>query len=493
MTLLRPEAIFLGCADDGNGAPQYLPLCWANRHGLIAGATGTGKTVTLQVLAEGFSAAGVPVFLSDVKGDLSGMMAPAAGQDFLQKRAQQIGFSSEYEARGYPVMYWDCFGAKGHPARVTVQEMGPVLLARVLELNDTQESVLHVVFRLADEEGLLLLDLKDLRALLSAVSDRREEISKAYGNVAPATLAAIQRNLLRFEEAGGDVFFAEPALELSDFLRTDSKGFGQINILTAGQLIENPRTYSSFLLWLLSELFEQLPEVGDAEKPKLVFFFDEAHLLFQDTPKSLLEKIEQVVRLIRSKGVGIYFITQNPDDVPESILGQLSHRVQHALRAFTPQQQKAIKSAAQTYRPNPAFKVEDVITSLAVGEALVSTLEGKGEPSIVQKTLIRPPSSLLGAVSEEQRQSTIKQNILFTKYAAIKDRESAYEMLAHKAQHATVRTEERITAQGGARSGSRRETVMEAATKTLVRTVTSSVGRTIAREILRGIMGSLKR
>lgn len=498
MPHLKTDAIYLGTADDGAGAPQYLDLKWGNRHGLIAGATGTGKTVTLQVMAEGFSNVGVPVFLSDVKGDLSGMIAPSAGQDFLLKRAAEIGFADEFKPAGFPVAYWDSFGEKGLPARVTIQEMGPLLLARVLELNDTQESVLHIAFRLADEEGLLLLDLKDLRALLTAVADRREEISKAYGNVAPATVAAIQRNVLRFEEAGGEAFFGEPALDLADFMKTDASGKGQINILAADKLIQNPRSYSSFLLWLLSELFEQLPEIGDAPKPKLVFFFDEAHLLFQDTPKALLEKIEQVVRLIRSKGVGVYFITQNPDDVPENILGQLGHRVQHALRAFTPQQQKAIKSAAQTYRPNPAFDVKDVITSLRVGEALVSTLEGHGEPSMVQKTLIRPPSSQLGPVAETARQDTIRESLLYARYAVAKDRESAYEMLAQKAQQSSAleTQEERVVTRAKKASGSttsRRETIAEAATKTLVRTVTSSIGRSIAQQILRGIMGSLKR
>ncbi len=489
--VLKDDAIYLGKAD----APVYLPLKWGNRHGLIAGATGTGKTVTLQVMAEGFAESGVPVFMADVKGDLSGICAASEKQDFLMKRAADIGFADEFKPRAFTTVFWDLFGVQGHPVRTTVSEMGPLLLARILELNDTQEGVLNIVFRYADEQGLLLLDLKDLRALLTEVSEKKTEISAKYGNVTPQSVATIQRAMLQLEAQGADQFFGEPALDLKDFMKTDMDGRGHINILAADKLMMSPRLYATFLLWMLSELFEELPEAGDLEKPKLVFFFDEAHLLFNDAPKSLLEKVEQVVRLIRSKGVGIYFITQNPDDVPESILGQLGNRVQHALRAFTPQQQKAIKQASQTYRPNPAFKVEDVITAMGVGEALVSTLEGKGEPSIVQRTLIRPPSSKLGPVDMAVRAMAMKTSGMGRKYDAAVDTESAYEILKARAAKATGAAQQaqesaaktKTTSRGGGQS------VADAAVKSLVRAATSSVGRTIAREIMRGVLGAFKR
>lgn len=495
MTLLRDDAIYVGTADDGKGGAQYFPLKWGNRHGLIAGATGTGKTVTLQNLAEGFSEAGVPVFMSDVKGDLSGLCAASEKEDFLVKRADIIGLEEAYKAQAYPAVFWDVFGKAGHAVRTTISEIGPLLLSHMLELNDTQEGVLNIAFRVADEEGLLLLDLKDLRSWLVAMGERRAEISAQYGNVSPQSLAAIQRNLLRLEDQGAGEFFGEPALELSDFMKTDMDGRGAVNILAADQLMNSPRLYATFLLWLLSELFEELPEAGDADKPKLVFFFDEAHLLFSDAPKAMLEKVEQVVRLIRSKGVGVFFITQNPDDVPETVLSQLGNRIQHALRAFTPKQQKAIKQAAETYRENPTFDVADVITELGVGEALVSTLEGKGQPSIVQRTLIRPPSSKLGPVSTSVKAMVMDASSMGKKYDAVQDRESAYEVLqkrADKAGDQAEKAQEAAKKSKGKRK-STRQGVGEAAVKSLVRSVSSSIGRTIAREVMRGLMGGLKR
>jgi len=386
---LRDDAIYIGSETGNPENKLYFDLKWGNRHGLIAGATGTGKTVTLQNLAEGFSDAGVPVFMADIKGDLSGICQPSEKQEFLVKRAEAIGLG-DYPSRAYPVTFWDVFGKQGHPIRTTVSEIGPILLARMLELNDTQEGVLNIAFRLADEEGMLILDLKDLRALLISMAERASEISSTYGMVSKQSIGAIQRSLLRLEDQGAGSFYGEPALDLKDLIRCDMDGKGYVNILAADQLMNSPRLYATFLLWMLSELFEELPEAGDASKPKFVFFFDEAHLLFDDAPKALLEKVEQVVRLIRSKGVGIFFITQNPADVPDTVLGQLGNRIQHALRAFTPKQQTGIKQAAQTYRTNPKFDVAEVITDLGVGEALVSTLEGKGNPSMVERVLVRP-------------------------------------------------------------------------------------------------------
>lgn len=504
MTNLKDDAVYLGQSVGDTKTAQYFPLKWGNRHGLIAGATGTGKTVTLQNLAEGFSDAGVPVFMADVKGDLSGVCQPSEMQDFLVKRADIIGFTDEYKSGAYPAVFWDVFGDQGHPVRTTVSEMGPLLLARILELNDTQEGVLNICFRVADEQGLLLLDLKDLRALLNTVHEQRADISKEYGNVSPASIGAIQRNLLRLEDQGASDFFGEPALELKDFMRTDLDGRGHINILAADKLMNSPRLYATFLLWMLAELFEELPEAGDADRPKLVFFFDEAHLLFDDAPKALLEKVEQVVRLIRSKGVGVFFITQNPADVPDSILGQLGNRIQHALRAFTPKQQKAIKMAAQTYRANPDFDVSEVITQMGVGEALVSTLEGKGQPSIVQRTLIRPPSSKLGPASADAKAMQMKASALGTKYDQGQDRESAYEVLKARAEKASEQAEKAQEAAEKAekekkpkKRSSNRQSVGEAAIKSVVRSVSSSIGRTIERtierEVMRGIMGGLKR
>ncbi|WGV17060.1 helicase HerA-like domain-containing protein [Fuscovulum ytuae] len=431
-------SIFVGGGGDAYALPQQLLLKYANRHGLIAGATGTGKTVTLQILAEGFSAAGVPVFMADVKGDLSGLAA--AGTDAhklhtpFMERAAKIGLQLTY--RSFPVTFWDMFGEKGHPIRATVAEMGPLLLSRLLELSEAQEGVLNVAFRLADEEGLPLLDMKDLQALLVFIGENSEAISTRYGLVATASIGAIQRRLLVLENEGGAKFFGEPALDLGDLMLVDASGAGRINILAADRLMNSPRLYATFLLWLLSELFETLPEVGDPEKPKLVFFFDEAHLLFSDAPKALISKVEQVARLIRSKGVGVYFITQNPADVPENILGQLGNRVQHALRAFTAKDQKDLRLAAETYRPNPRFATEEAIRDVGTGEAVTSMLENKGIPGIVERTLIRPPSSQLGPIDPALRAQLMVQSPLKGKYDTVVDRESAYEKLRARAEAA---------------------------------------------------------
>jgi DNA helicase HerA-like ATPase len=420
--------VFVGKSDK----PEYLTLRLANRHGLVSGATGTGKTVTLQILAEGLSRAGVSVFAADIKGDLSGISEPGEAKDAFVKRAKDVGFS--YEPDRFPVIFWDLFGEQGHPVRATISEMGPLLLSRLMDLNDVQEGVLNIAFRIADEQGLLLLDLKDLRAVLTHVADHAAELTTQYGNVSKNTVGTILRQLLVLENQGGAEFFSEPALALSDFMRTDRDGRGFINILAADKLMENPRLYATFLLWLLSELFEQMPEVGDLDKPKLVFFFDEAHLLFDDAPKALLDKIEQVVRLIRSKGVGVYFVTQNPLDVPDDVLAQMGNRVQHALRAFTPRDQKAVKAAAETFRPNPKLDTAQVIMELGKGEALVSFLEGNGTPSVVQRTMIRPPSARLGVITPQERQAIIQASPVKGKYDQAIDSQSAYEVLQKRLQ-----------------------------------------------------------
>jgi DNA helicase HerA-like ATPase len=421
--------------------PEVLLLKLANRHGLITGATGTGKTVSLQILAEGFSSQGVPVFCADVKGDLSGIAAKGVSKDFLEERANKIDFK-DYSYDAFPTIFWDLFGEQGHPIRTTVSEMGPLLLARLMNLNDTQEGVLNIAFRVADEEGLLLLDLKDLRALIANVAERSKELSAVYGNVSKASVGAIQRSLLVLEEQGGEKFFGEPALEITEFMRTMPNGAGYISVLAADKLMQAPRLYATFLLWLLSELFEELPEVGDPDKPKLVFFFDEAHLLFDEAPKALVDKVEQVVRLIRSKGVGVYFVTQNPLDVPDTVSSQLGNRIQHALRAFTPREQRAVKAAAETFRPNPEFKTAEVIMQLGVGEALVSTLEKKGEPSIVQRTLVRPPSSRLGPLTPAERRQIVDTSPVAGRYDKPVDRESAYEELVKRAAQKAASEEE---------------------------------------------------
>jgi DNA helicase HerA-like ATPase len=409
---------------------EVLDLKFGNRHGLVTGATGTGKTVTLQVLAEGFSRAGVPVFAADVKGDLSGIAAAGEPKPAFVDRDKAMGLT--YQPDEFPAMFWDVFGEQGHPIRATVSEMGPVLLSRIMDLNDAQEGVLNIAFRVADEQGLAVLDLKDLRAILQYVADNAASLQKEFGNVAAATVGTIQRQLLVLENQGATKFIGEPALNIADFMKTDSDGRGYISVLAADKLIANPRLYAMFLLWMLSELFETLPEVGDPDKPKLVFFFDEAHLLFNDAPKNLLEKIEQVVRLIRSKGVGVYFVTQNPLDVPDTVLAQLGNRVQHALRAFTPRDQKAVKAAADTFRPNPNLNTAQVITELGKGEALVSFLEGNGIPSVVERTTICPPAARLGPVSTDERKAIIGKSPLKGKYDTPIDAESAYEILTKR-------------------------------------------------------------
>ncbi|WP_136443603.1 helicase HerA-like domain-containing protein [Pacificoceanicola onchidii] len=439
------DGIFVGGGGADYGEKQHLTLKYANRHGLVAGATGTGKTVTLQILAEGFCKAGVPVFMADVKGDLSGMAKAGDPGGKLHgpfmERCQTIGFDNfGYEA--FPVTFWDLFGKQGHPVRTTVAEMGPLLLARLLELSEAQEGVLNIAFRVADEEGLPLLDLNDLRAMLVWVGENRAALGLRYGNISTASVGAIQRRLLVLENQGGAELFGEPALDLSDFMFTDSEGRGRVNILAADTLMQSPRLYATFLLWLLSELFEELPEVGDPDKPKLVFFFDEAHLLFDGAPKALVDKVEQVARLIRSKGVGVYFITQSPDDIPEDILGQLGNRVQHALRAFTARDRKALRLAAETYRENPEFDIEEAIREVGVGEAVTSMLQKKGVPGMAQRTLIRPPSSQLGPITPAERGGVIGASALSGKYEAKLDRNSAYEMLKARAEAAAKAAEE---------------------------------------------------
>ena len=485
----------------------------ANRHGLVAGATGTGKTVSLQVLAEAFSGIGVPVFAADIKGDLSGVSQPGGGNDKVDARIEQLGISP-WAFEGSPVMFWDVFGEQGHPVRTTVSEVGPLLLGRMLNLNEIQEAVLTVAFRVADDNGLLLLDMDDLRSILKFVADNAGEIGTTYGNVSAASVGAIQRALLSLEEQGGQRLFGEPALDLFDFMQTDASGKGFINILAADQLMLAPKVYSTLLLWLLSELFERLPEAGDLPKPKLVFFFDEAHLLFTDTPPALLTKIEQVVRLIRSKGVGVYFVTQNPVDIPDTVLGQLGNKVQHALRAFTPREQKAVKAMAETFRPNPEVDVESAVTDLGVGEALLSLLEEDGSPSIVQRALVVPPHGRIGAITPEQRQQVVAASLVAGHYEQVIDRESAEEVLLARAQTAAAAAEQAAAAASAATekeaatrpaprppsatprpapkkssgSGYKRQSMAEALGKSVMRAAGSQVGRSIARGILGSIM-----
>ena len=508
--------------DDTLNKAEFLDMKFGNRHGLVTGATGTGKTVTLQVLAEGFSRAGVPVFASDIKGDLSGVAAKGEPKDFLAKRAEQIGFA-DYEFEQFPVIFWDLYGTKGHRVRTTIAEMGPLLLARLMDASEPQEGVLNIAFKLADKAGLPLLDLKDLTSLLNYMAENASELSKEFGLISKASVGSIQRALLVLEQQGAEHFFGEPALKITDIMRVNpNSGYGQISILAADKLMMNPRLYATFLLWLLSELFEELPEVGDPDKPKLVFFFDEAHLLFDEAPKVLLDRVEQVVRLIRSKGVGVYFVTQNPLDVPESVLAQLGNRVQHALRAYTPREQKAVKTAADTFRPNPAFDCATAITQLGTGEALVSTLGGKGAPSMVERTLVRPPSGRIGPLTDAERQSVMDRSPVLGIYDEDLDRESAFEMLGARAKQAADaaaarKAEDELEPAPPAgsgettgwtlpgfgnkdddepksrktvgRSGYQRETIIEAAMKSVTRTVATQVGRAI----VRGILGSLKR
>ena len=482
--------------------PLYLLPGMSNRHGLVAGATGTGKTVTLQVMAESFSRIGVPVFAADVKGDLSGISQAGQDNPKMRDRVKKLGLGN-FSFSACPVTFWDVFGEQGHPVRATVSEMGPLLISRILNLNDTQAGVLTLVFKIADDSGLLLLDLKDLQAMLQHVGDSAKDYQTQYGNISPASIGTIQRSLTGLQQQGGDKFFGEPALNLDDLLQTDSNGRGVVNILAADKLMAAPQLYATFLLWMLSELFEKLPEVGDLEKPKLVFFFDEAHLLFNDLPSTLQAKIEQVIRLIRSKGVGVYFVTQNPMDVPEVVLGQLSNRVQHALRAFTPQDQKAVRAAAQTFRTNPKLNVESVITQLAVGEGLVSFLDEKGIPGVVERALICPPHSQIGPVTPDQRQQIIRNSVVFGVYEKVVDRESAYERLKGKAQQSPApganpaqpqadkpwyENLPSISLPGSLGGGGRRgDTVVDAMMKSAARSIGSSVGR----QIIRGVLGSL--
>jgi DNA helicase HerA-like ATPase len=468
----------------------YLLPGFANRHGLITGATGTGKTVTLQVLAEGFSRIGVPVFLADVKGDLSGHSQPIAPHPKIDERLEKIGID-DFAATAWPVVFWDLFGESGHPVRTTISEMGPLLLSSLLELNDTQEGVLNVAFRVADEQGLLLLDLEDLRALLRFVGENAKEFSREYGNISPASVAAIQRRLLVLEEQGAKRFFGEPALDLDDMRRVDLSGRGVINVLEADRLIHKPRLYATFLLWLLSELFEELPEVGDPDKPGLVLFFDEAHLLFDGAPRALLKKVEQVVRLIRSKGVGVFFVTQNPADVPESVLGQLGNRLQHAMRAYTPKEKKAIRVAAETFRSNPGLDIEAAFMQMGVGEALVSTLQDKGVPGVVDRVLIRPPSSRIGPADEQERAAVRSRSPVGDRYDESLDRESAAEVLharAEKKAEDQARSEQAREAARPKRR-SNRQSPTEAAVKSFLRSVSTVLGR----EIVRGVMGAIRK
>ncbi|MGJ4904522.1 helicase HerA-like domain-containing protein [Bradyrhizobium sp. HKCCYLS2058] len=492
------DKIFVGAGEQ----PAWLTLALANRHGLVTGATGTGKTVSLQVMAEGFARAGVPVFASDIKGDLSGISQTGEAKDFILKRATELGLT--YQPDQFSTVFWDVFGEQGHPVRATVTEMGPLLLARMLDLNDVQEGVLNVAFRVADENGLALIDMKDLRALLDAIipeakkgadadADPLAPIRKAaqsFGNVTRATVGTIQRQLLVLENQGGTKFFGEPALALTDFMKTDRDGRGMINILVADRLLESPRLYATFLLWMLSELFEELPEVGDVAKPKLVFFFDEAHLLFNDAPKALMDKIEQVVRLIRSKGVGVYFVTQNPLDVPDRVLGQLGNRVQHALRAFTPRDQKAVAAAADTFRPNPKLDTAKVITELGKGEALVSFLEGNGTPAMVERVLIRPPSARIGPVTPEERKAVIAASPVKGKYDTAIDAESAYELLQKRIAGNAVTT---AASSGGVlgKIGDIAATIFGTNVKRGQLSTTQVIARNVARSVSDKVVGGI--
>ena len=529
------SSIIIG-AQAGGSQPQHLELSRANRHGLISGATGTGKTVTLQGIVEGFSAAGVPTFVADVKGDLAGLATAGSPtsklHDIFAARAAAIG-QTDWQYHGNPVQFWDLFGEQGHPIRTTISEMGPLLLARLMNLNEVQEGVLTIAFHVADKDGLLLLDLDDLQAMLVSCGERADELTLEYGNVSKASVGAIQRSLLQLRSQGGDRFFGEPALDLADFLGTDDEGRGVVNILAADRLMASPRLYSTFLLWLLSELFEQLPEVGDLPAPKLCFFFDEAHLLFNDAPPALLEKVEQVVRLVRSKGVGVYFITQNPVDIPDTIAGQLGNRVQHALRAFTPRDQSAVKSAAETFRPNPDIDVSSAITELKVGEALVSLLQPDGSPSPVQRVLIKAPSSRAGPVSNQERAIIFATDAVGSKYDQVVDRTSAEEILAAKGREAAaaaaakkaaseaekatalrakeearaareqarldaaaLREEERRRREAEREDARRareaaKPSAFDKAVQSATRSAASSIGRQLGNQLLRGILGGL--
>ena len=477
-----------------------LALNMCNRHGLIAGASGTGKTITMKVMAESFSDAGVPVFLCDVKGDVAGICAPGVSSEGMEKRIDRFGLRGSFTYKGYPTTFWDIYQTGGPAVRATVSDMGPELLSRILSLTPAQEGILHIMFRIADDKGLLLLDLKDLRAMLNYVSEHRAEYMMTYGNITPQSVAAILRALLPLEQQGGDLFFGEPPLDIYDWMRTDADGRGMVNVLDCVKLVQNPTLYASFLLWMLSELFESLPEAGDLEKPKLVFFFDEAHLLFKGAPTALVDKIEQVVKLIRSKGVGVYFITQSPSDVPDTVLAQLGNRVQHALRAYTPSEQRAVRAAAQTFRPNPAFSTETAITELATGQALVSFLDAKGVPGIVERAMILPPQSAMGPIDDERRKAEIEADDLYGKYEDEVDNESSFEIInaerdailqeeiaAAKVQQkkAGYGAKEKKPASGGRKKKTAAERMADQAMNT--------IGREIGKSISRGLMGSLKK
>ena len=508
------DSIFVGTDADDNH--QHLLFKLANRHGLIAGATGTGKTVTLQILAEGFSKAGIPVFAADVKGDLSGLSQAGSKthklHDKLVARAEKIGLIGNdyqsmldegYDYKAMPTIFWDLYGKQGHPIRTTISEIGPTLLSRLMELTETQEGILTIAFEVADDKEMLLLDMKDLHALLNYISDNKEQIGREYGNVTTQSVAAIRRNLLKLERAGAEQFFGEPALKLEDMMRVNEEGRGQVSILAANELINSPMLYSTFLLWLLSELFEELPEVGNPDKPKMVFFFDEAHLLFDDAPKALVNKIEQVARLIRSKGVGIYFVTQNPMDIPDSVLGQLGNRIQHALRAYTPKEQKAIRAAASSFRENPSFDTEEAITDLGVGEALVSMLDIKGVPGVVGRTLIRPPASRLGPATPEERSAIVQASPFSGVYDTVIDRESAYEILEKrtevkekedaKAEKEKAKKKVKAAKKKTARKSGRRKKTAGDHLMYEAKLVARQIARQHGRKILRGLLGSMTR
>ncbi len=502
--------VFVGGGGKDQRSPQILRYGFGNRHGLIAGATGTGKTITMQIIAEEFSRAGVPVFVTDIKGDVGGMALPGTPRGGLERRAAQIGLDG-YGYRECPVIFWDIFGERGHPVRATIAELGPLLLSRMLDLTEAQEGVINVAFRISDDEGLPILNLEDLRAMLGFLGENRREISQSYGNVTTASIGAIQRKLLVLENQGAAQFFSEPALALSDFMRQAPDGRGYVSILHAERLMRTPRLYATFLLWLLSQLFEELPELGDPEKPVLVFFFDEAHLLFNGAPRTLIEKVERVARLIRSKGVGVYFITQNPDDVPDTVLGQLGNRVQHALRAFTARDQQALRRAAQTYRPNPRFDIADAIRDVGVGEAVTSFLEDRGNPGMAERTLIRPPSSAMGPIDEDQRQMLMRDSPVAGKYERAVDSDSAHEMLARRAEAAAREAEAALAeperarefnsarryepparggqGQGPARTPARRgDSALDVFTKSMARQLGTRTGQVLVRGVLGGLL-----
>lgn len=500
--MLHDNKIWMAVGD----RPVYLLPNQANRHGLIAGASGTGKTITLKVMAESFSAMGVPVFLADIKGDLAGMCAPGVDSESMQKRVAKLGLGDCFSYTSFPTRFWDIYGEAGHSVKTTVTEMGPYLLARLMELTEVQSDALSMVFRIADEQGQLLLDLKDLRAMVRYVGENRKSFVNDYGSVAPQTIGALQRSLLALEDSGGDIFFGEPALDIFDWIRTDQTGRGYINILHSVKLAQNPQLYTTFMLWMLSELYERMPEAGDLDKPRIVFFFDEAHLLFADAPKALVQKVEQVIKLIRSKGVGIYFISQSPSDLPDAVLAQLSNRVQHALRAYTPAEQKAVRTAAETFRVNPSFDTKEAITQLGTGEALVSFLDETGAPSVVERAWILPPQSRMGTITDEERKRVIDNSDLYIKYSQQIDRESAYEYFARqdaaRAEAAEKAEKEKADAEAAKKAekeakatAKAKKTEKNAITKAVERTANSAlsaIGRELGRSIVRGLFGSSK-